>query len=196
MQSVYKTVFLFRFLATQSSPTLPSNRKRSRPRLTMQRPYQRRSLRRRRTSSRRYMVSRAGCSHLLNMISFAFHFCLYTHSSTITCTQGFTIWNKRDFNQFIKANEKWGRDDIENIAREVEGKTPEEVMEYSGKSNKKVFQHPKQPIFLPIEDLTMSLMTNTEGKKSPVLNLECWSLILAEGETHSLKENTSVYVDE
>ncbi|XP_069545380.1 SWI/SNF-related matrix-associated actin-dependent regulator of chromatin subfamily A member 5 isoform X1 [Brachyistius frenatus] len=45
--------------------------------------------------------------------------------------QGFTIWNKRDFNQFIKANEKWGRDDIENIAREVEGKTPEEVMEYS-----------------------------------------------------------------
>ncbi|CDQ87118.1 unnamed protein product, partial [Oncorhynchus mykiss] len=50
-------------------------------------------------------------------------------------SQGFTIWNKRDFNQFIKANEKWGRDDIENIAREVEGKTPEEVMEYSGKKN-------------------------------------------------------------
>jgi len=49
--------------------------------------------------------------------------------------QGFTIWNKRDFNQFIKANEKWGRDDIENIAREVEGKTPEEVMEYSGNDN-------------------------------------------------------------
>ncbi|XP_016301830.1 SWI/SNF-related matrix-associated actin-dependent regulator of chromatin subfamily A member 5-like [Sinocyclocheilus anshuiensis] len=46
-------------------------------------------------------------------------------------SQGFTIWTKRDFNQFIKANEKWGRDDIENIAREVEGKTPEEVMEYS-----------------------------------------------------------------
>ncbi|XP_058631128.1 probable global transcription activator SNF2L1 isoform X3 [Onychostoma macrolepis] len=46
-------------------------------------------------------------------------------------TQGFTNWNKRDFNQFIKANEKCGRDDIDNIAREVEGKTPEEVMEYS-----------------------------------------------------------------
>ncbi|CAJ0924116.1 unnamed protein product [Ranitomeya imitator] len=46
-------------------------------------------------------------------------------------TQGFTNWNKRDFNQFIKANEKWGRDDIENIAREVEGKTPDDVMEYS-----------------------------------------------------------------
>ena len=48
--------------------------------------------------------------------------------------KGFTNWNKRDFNQFIKVNEKWGRDDIENIAREVEGKTPEEVIEYSGTS--------------------------------------------------------------
>ncbi|XP_035682460.1 SWI/SNF-related matrix-associated actin-dependent regulator of chromatin subfamily A member 5-like isoform X1 [Branchiostoma floridae] len=45
--------------------------------------------------------------------------------------QGFTNWSKRDFNQFIKANEKWGRDDIENISKEVEGKTPEEVIEYS-----------------------------------------------------------------
>ncbi|XP_019866351.1 chromatin-remodeling complex ATPase chain Iswi isoform X2 [Aethina tumida] len=45
--------------------------------------------------------------------------------------QGFTNWSKRDFNQFIKANEKYGRDDIENIAKEVEGKTPEEVVEYS-----------------------------------------------------------------
>ncbi|MCL4122231.1 UNVERIFIED_CONTAM: hypothetical protein GTU68_025254, partial [Idotea baltica] len=46
-------------------------------------------------------------------------------------TKGFLNWSKRDFNQFIKANEKFGRDDIENIAKEVEGKTPEEVMEYS-----------------------------------------------------------------
>ena len=46
-------------------------------------------------------------------------------------TQGFTTWSKRDFNQFIKANEKFGRDDIESIAKEVEGKTPDEVMEYS-----------------------------------------------------------------
>lgn len=45
--------------------------------------------------------------------------------------QGFTGWTKRDFQQFVKANERWGRDDIENIAREVEGKTPEEVIEYS-----------------------------------------------------------------
>lgn len=45
--------------------------------------------------------------------------------------QGFTNWTKRDFNQFIKANEKYGRDDIDNIAKDVEGKFPEEVVEYS-----------------------------------------------------------------
>ncbi|KAG5684431.1 hypothetical protein PVAND_013665 [Polypedilum vanderplanki] len=44
--------------------------------------------------------------------------------------KGFLNWNRRDFNQFIKANEKYGRNDIENIANSVEGKTPEEVMEY------------------------------------------------------------------
>ena len=41
--------------------------------------------------------------------------------------QGFINWSKRDFQQFIKANEKYGRDDIESISKEVEGKTPEEV---------------------------------------------------------------------
>lgn len=46
-------------------------------------------------------------------------------------TQGFTNWTKRDFSHFIRANEKWGRDDIENISKDVEGKTPEEVIEYS-----------------------------------------------------------------
>jgi len=46
-------------------------------------------------------------------------------------SKGFLNWTKRDFNQFIKANEKYGRDDIENIAKEVEGKTPDEVMQYS-----------------------------------------------------------------
>jgi SNF2 family DNA or RNA helicase len=42
-------------------------------------------------------------------------------------TMGFTTWSKRDFNQFIKANEKFGREDLDNIAREVEGKTAKEV---------------------------------------------------------------------
>lgn len=45
--------------------------------------------------------------------------------------QGFTNWTKRDFSHFIRANEKYGRDDIDNIAKDVEGKLPEEVIEYS-----------------------------------------------------------------
>ncbi len=34
-------------------------------------------------------------------------------------TQGFTNWSKRDFNQFIKANEKFGREDLDSISKEV-----------------------------------------------------------------------------
>merc|ERR1719297_42082 len=45
--------------------------------------------------------------------------------------EGFSNWSKRDFNQFIRLNEKYGRDDIENICSEVEGKTAEEVKEYA-----------------------------------------------------------------
>ncbi|CAG2173648.1 unnamed protein product [Oppiella nova] len=44
---------------------------------------------------------------------------------------GFTTWTRRDFNQFIKANEKYGRDDTDSISKEVEGKTVDEVTEYS-----------------------------------------------------------------
>ena len=46
-------------------------------------------------------------------------------------TQGFSNWSKRDFNQFIRLHEKYGREDIESIGKEVEGKTKEEVTEYS-----------------------------------------------------------------
>merc|ERR1712223_1275645 len=46
-------------------------------------------------------------------------------------TQGFTNWSKRDFNQFIRLHEKYGRNDINSISKEIEGKTPEEVIEYS-----------------------------------------------------------------
>ena len=45
--------------------------------------------------------------------------------------QGFADWTKRDFGQFIKANAKYGRDDIDNIKVSVPGKTAHQVMEYS-----------------------------------------------------------------
>lgn len=44
--------------------------------------------------------------------------------------QGFVSWTKRDFNQFIKACEKYGRDDVDSICKDVEGKSPDEVQEY------------------------------------------------------------------
>lgn len=46
----------------------------------------------------------------------------------LTFQEGFNTWNKRDFNQFVKANEKYGRDDLDSISKEVEGKAPEEVI--------------------------------------------------------------------
>jgi len=45
--------------------------------------------------------------------------------------QGFTNWTKRDFQQFIKANEKHGRDDLESISLDVEGKSSDEVKRYA-----------------------------------------------------------------
>merc|ERR1740123_1885102 len=45
--------------------------------------------------------------------------------------EGYSNWSKRDFNQFIRLNEKYGRDDIENICGEVEGNTAEEVKDYA-----------------------------------------------------------------
>lgn len=45
--------------------------------------------------------------------------------------QGFPTWSKRDFNTFIRACEKYGRNDIASIASEMEGKTDEEVERYA-----------------------------------------------------------------
>jgi len=41
--------------------------------------------------------------------------------------EGFTNWSKRDFNQFVKACAEYGRDDVDAISKEIDGKTPEEV---------------------------------------------------------------------
>ncbi|XP_078168036.1 putative chromatin-remodeling complex ATPase chain [Carex rostrata] len=45
--------------------------------------------------------------------------------------EGFSNWTRRDFNAFIRACEKYGRNDIKSIATEVEGKTEEEVERYA-----------------------------------------------------------------
>lgn len=45
--------------------------------------------------------------------------------------EGFSNWTRRDFNAFIRACEKYGRNDIKSIATEIEGKTEEEVERYA-----------------------------------------------------------------
>ncbi|CAI9765888.1 unnamed protein product [Fraxinus pennsylvanica] len=45
--------------------------------------------------------------------------------------EGFSTWSRRDFNTFIRACEKYGRNDIQSIASEMEGKTEEEVERYA-----------------------------------------------------------------
>ena len=72
-------------------------------------------------------------------------------------TQGFTNWSKREFNQFIKACEKYGRDDLDNICQDVEGKMPEEVRAYAA-----VFWERKEEI-TDIEKL-MAQIERGEGK--------------------------------
>ncbi|WCJ23541.1 chromatin remodeling factor17 [Euphorbia peplus] len=45
--------------------------------------------------------------------------------------EGFSSWSRRDFNTFIRACEKYGRNDIQSIASEMEGKTDQEVERYA-----------------------------------------------------------------
>ncbi|KAF9678031.1 hypothetical protein SADUNF_Sadunf08G0169600 [Salix dunnii] len=45
--------------------------------------------------------------------------------------EGFSSWSRRDFNTFIRACEKYGRNDLKSIATELEGKTEEEVERYA-----------------------------------------------------------------
>ncbi|KAI9328766.1 SNF2 family N-terminal domain-containing protein [Zopfochytrium polystomum] len=43
----------------------------------------------------------------------------------------FESWTRKDFTAFIRANEKYGRDNIDAICKEIEGKAPEEVRKYA-----------------------------------------------------------------
>ncbi|KAH8821072.1 chromatin remodelling complex ATPase chain ISW1 [Xylogone sp. PMI_703] len=45
--------------------------------------------------------------------------------------QGFADWNRRDFQQFINGSAKYGRKNYEQIAEEVDSKTPEEIKAYA-----------------------------------------------------------------
>merc|ERR1711871_748268 len=44
--------------------------------------------------------------------------------------QGFQEWSKRDFNNYVRACEKWGRNNVKEIMKDVEGKSEEQIKEY------------------------------------------------------------------
>lgn len=44
---------------------------------------------------------------------------------------GFPNWSKLDFDQFVAANERYGRHDLKSISHQIATKTPEEVVQYS-----------------------------------------------------------------
>ncbi|KAF0990376.1 hypothetical protein HZS_6206, partial [Henneguya salminicola] len=46
-------------------------------------------------------------------------------------SQGFSNWNRKEFNQFLRSVEKFGRDDIKTIAMEIETKSHDDVKLYS-----------------------------------------------------------------
>ncbi|CAJ0943274.1 unnamed protein product, partial [Mesorhabditis belari] len=47
-------------------------------------------------------------------------------------TQGLSNWSRRDFTNFVKASEKYGREDVDAICRDmIETKTRDEVIEYA-----------------------------------------------------------------
>ena len=46
-------------------------------------------------------------------------------------TRGFGNWTKKDFTAFTKACEYYGRNEYDDIARDVGTKTPQEVKQYS-----------------------------------------------------------------
>ena len=45
--------------------------------------------------------------------------------------QGFSTWNRRDFQQFVNGSAKFGRTDYVGIATEVDSKEPDEIEEYA-----------------------------------------------------------------
>lgn len=45
--------------------------------------------------------------------------------------EGFSTWNRRDFQQFINGSARFGRNDYAGIATEVDSKEPDEVEEYA-----------------------------------------------------------------
>ncbi|KAL2819530.1 SNF2 family N-terminal domain-containing protein [Aspergillus granulosus] len=67
--------------------------------------------------------------------------------------EGFSHWNRRDFQQFINGSAKFGRTDYEGIATEVDSKEPEEIEEYAEVFWKRYTEIQDYPKYLKVIDL-------------------------------------------
>ncbi|KAL4930770.1 putative SNF2 family helicase/ATPase [Aspergillus undulatus] len=66
--------------------------------------------------------------------------------------EGFSHWNRRDFQQFINGSAKFGRTDYVGIATEVDSKEPEEVEEYAEVFWKRYTEIQDYPKYLRVID--------------------------------------------
>lgn len=66
--------------------------------------------------------------------------------------EGFSNWNRRDFQQFINGSAKFGRNDYAGIATEVDSKEPEEVEEYAEVFWKRYTEIQDYPKYLRVID--------------------------------------------
>ena len=71
--------------------------------------------------------------------------------------EGYGHWVRKDFNHFVRACAEYGRDDIDSICMEVEGKEPDEVRKYS-----EIFWSRKDE--LQDHDRVMSIIEKGESK--------------------------------
>jgi len=71
--------------------------------------------------------------------------------------KGYGDWSRKDFNHFVRACAEFGRDDIDNICKEVEGKDPDEVRGYA-----EIFWARKDE--LQDHDRVMSIVEKGESK--------------------------------
>ena len=71
--------------------------------------------------------------------------------------KGFADWTRKDFNHFVRACAEFGRDDVDSICKEVEGKDPDEVRAYA-----KIFWERKDE--LQDQDRIMSIIEKGEQK--------------------------------
>ncbi|KAL4962805.1 putative SNF2 family helicase/ATPase [Aspergillus stella-maris] len=66
--------------------------------------------------------------------------------------EGFSHWNRRDFQQFVNGSAKFGRTDYVGIATEVDSKEPEEVEEYAEVFWKRYTEIQDYPKYLRVID--------------------------------------------